>query len=160
MRVGHGFDVHPLSPGRPMTLGGVSIDHAQGLVGHSDADVLVHAVCDACLGAAGAGDLGHHFPDDDSSFQDIDSRKLLRHVQGLLEQRALEVINLDVTVIAQAPKLKRYIPKMCENIAADLKVDAAQVNIKATTTERLGYLGREEGIAAHAVVLLDQTGPG
>lgn len=154
MRIGHGYDVHPLVEGRALILGGVRIPHHKGLAGHSDADVLIHAVCDACLGAAALGDIGRHFPDSDARYKDIDSRALLRAVQGLISKAGWQVENLDVTVVAEAPRLAPHVPAMVENLAADLKLVLGQVNIKATTSERLGYLGREEGIAAHAVVLL------
>jgi 2-C-methyl-D-erythritol 2,4-cyclodiphosphate synthase len=157
MRVGHGYDVHQLVSGRDLVLGGVKIPHAKGLLGHSDADVLLHAICDACLGAAGLGDIGRHFPDSDPRYRGIDSRKLLRHVAMLLEEREWQVGNVDSTIIAQAPKLAPYIPAMVANIAVDLGIAASQVNINATTTEKLGFAGREEGIAAHAVVLLGRV---
>jgi 2-C-methyl-D-erythritol 2,4-cyclodiphosphate synthase len=154
MRVGQGFDVHALVAGRALILGGVRIPHSKGLQGHSDADALIHAICDACLGAAGLGDIGHHFSDTDNQYKDIDSRVLLRRVHATLTERGWKIINVDATVIAQAPKLAPHIPAMKANIASDLKISAEQVNIKATTTERLGFIGREEGIAAQAVVLL------
>lgn len=154
MRIGHGYDAHQLVAGRDLILGGVKIAHAKGLLGHSDADVLLHAICDACLGAAGLGDLGRHFPDTDPRYKDIDSRDLLRHVEALLDERGWRLENLDSTIIAQAPRLAPHIPAMVANIAADLGIDADCVNVKATTTEKLGFAGREEGIAAHAVVLL------
>ena len=157
MRIGHGYDVHALVPGRPLILGGVKIPHPKGLLGHSDADALIHAVCDACLGAAGLGDIGRHFPDTDTQYQNIDSRILLRTVCVNLKQRQLRVENLDATLIAQAPKLAEHLPAMVRNIAMDLEIEPSQVNIKATTTEKLGYAGREEGIGAHAVVLLSST---
>lgn len=157
MRIGHGYDVHQLVTGRELVLGGVRIPHAKGLLGHSDADVLIHAICDACLGAAGLGDIGRHFPDSDPRYRGIDSRKLLRHVAGLLEDRDWRVGNVDGTLIAQAPTLAPHIPAMVANIAADLGIVASQVNVKATTTEKLGFAGREEGIAAHAVVLLERV---
>ena len=154
IRVGHGYDVHQLVAGRDLILGGVKIPHAKGLLGHSDADVLLHAICDACLGAAGLGDLGRHFPDTDPRYKGIDSRDLLRHVEALLDERGWRLENVDSTIIAQAPKLVPHIPAMIANIAADLGISADCVNVKATTTEKLGFAGREEGIAAHAVVLL------
>ena len=157
MRIGHGYDVHALVPGRPLILGGVKIPHPKGLLGHSDADALIHAVCDACLGAAGLGDMGRHFPDTDTQYKNIDSRILLRTVCVNLKQRQLRVENLDATLIAQAPKLAQHLPAMVRNIAMDLEIEPSQVNIKATTTEKLGYAGREEGIGAHAVVLLSST---
>jgi 2-C-methyl-D-erythritol 2,4-cyclodiphosphate synthase len=154
MRVGQGFDVHPLVPGRDLILGGVKIPHDKGLQGHSDADALIHAVCDACLGAAGLGDIGKHFPDSDPQYRDIDSRLLLRRVAAALRERSWRTANVDATVIAQSPRLAPYMPAMAANIAADLDIAVNQVNIKATTTERLGSIGRGEGIAAQAVVLL------
>ena len=154
-RIGHGYDVHQLVSGRDLVIGGVRIPHAKGLLGHSDADVLIHAICDACLGAAALGDIGHHFPDSEPRFRNIDSRLLLREVQALLVGKEWQVANVDSTVIAQAPRLAAHIPQMVANIAASLGVAASQVNVKATTTEKLGFAGREEGIAAHAVVLIE-----
>lgn len=154
MRIGHGYDVHQLVNGRDLILGGVKIPHPKGLLGHSDADVLLHAICDACLGAAALGDIGQHFPDSDPRYKNIDSRELLRHVEALLDERGWRVENVDSTVTAQAPKLMAHFPAMIANIAADLGVEADCVNVKATTTEKLGFAGREEGISAHAVVLL------
>jgi 2-C-methyl-D-erythritol 2,4-cyclodiphosphate synthase len=154
MRIGHGYDVHQLVEGRDLVLGGVKIPHHKGLLGHSDADVLIHAICDACLGAAGLGDIGRHFPDTDRQYKDIDSRILLRRVRDTLKERGWRVANVDSTIIAQAPKLAPYIPAMAANIATDLGMDMNAVNVKATTTEKLGFAGREEGIAAHAVALL------
>ncbi len=153
-RIGHGYDVHPLVSGRKLILGGVDIPHDKGLQGHSDADALIHAVCDACLGAAALGDIGRHFPDTDARYKGIDSRQLLRHVRAQLNERGFVVVNVDSTVIAQAPRLAAHIPQMVANLAADLGIAPDQVNVKATTTERLGFTGRQEGIAAHAVVLL------
>ena len=157
MRIGHGYDVHQLVAGRDLILGGVKIPHAKGLLGHSDADVLIHAVCDACLGAAGLGDIGRHFPDTDAQYKNIDSRILLRKVCASLKQRRWKVENIDSTIIAQAPKLAQYLTIMAQNIAADLEIVPERVNVKATTTEKLGFAGREEGIAAHAVVLLGEV---
>ncbi len=154
MRVGQGFDAHALVEGRKLVIGGVAIPYAKGLAGHSDADVLIHAVCDALLGAAGMGDIGAHFPDSDARYKDIDSRKLLREVAQLIGRGRLHVANLDATIIAQAPKMAPHIPAMRANLASDLGVAAEAVNIKAKTTERLGFVGRGEGIAAEAVVLL------
>lgn len=153
MRVGQGFDVHALVPGRPLIIGGVTIPYERGLAGHSDADVLLHAVCDALLGAAGLGDIGEHFPDTAADLKDIDSRRLLRRVCELIAPR-WTVVNVDATVIAQAPRLSPFKAQMAANIAADLRLDPTRVNIKAKTTERLGFTGRGEGIAAEAVVLL------
>ncbi len=154
MRIGQGFDVHALIAGRKLVIGGVAIPHEKGLAGHSDADVLIHAVCDALLGAAGLGDIGAHFPDTDQRFKDIDSRKLLREVVRLLAANDLRVLNIDATIIAQAPKMSPHILKMRNNIAADVGIPAVDVNIKAKTTEKLGFVGRGEGIAAEAVALL------
>ncbi len=154
MRIGHGYDVHAFKDGRRLVLGGVEIAHAKGLAAHSDGDVLIHALCDALLGAAALGDIGRHFPDNDPAYAGIDSRVLLRRVVELLSERNLSVGNVDVTVVAQAPKLAPHIEAMRANLAADLQVDAGRVNVKATTTEQLGFAGREEGIAAHAVALL------
>lgn len=154
MRIGHGFDVHAFAESRPLILGGVEIPFAKGLAGHSDADVLLHAVCDALLGAAALGDIGRHFPDNDPQYRNIDSRVLLRNVIEQLAQRALVVGNLDCTVVAQAPKLAPYIDAMRDHLAHDLGVAHDRINIKATTTEGLGFTGRGEGIAAFAVVIL------
>ena len=154
IRIGHGFDVHPLIAGRKCIIGGVDIPHDKGLDGHSDADVLLHAVCDALLGAAALGDIGKHFPNTDPRFKDIDSRELLRHVAILLKEKGYAIGNVDATVIAEAPKLSPHIAAMCANIAADIGVDVDCVNVKATTSERLGFTGRGEGIAAEAVCLI------
>jgi 2-C-methyl-D-erythritol 2,4-cyclodiphosphate synthase len=154
MRIGHGYDVHPLVAGRDLVLGGVKIPHTKGLHGHSDADVLIHAICDACLGAAGLGDIGRHFPDTDPQYKNIDSRKLLRKVKEAVAERGWKIANIDSTIVAQAPRFTPYIKEMAFNIASDLGVAQDSVNIKATTTEKLGFAGREEGIAAHAVALL------
>lgn len=154
MRIGHGFDVHRFGDGDHIVIGGVSIPYTQGLVAHSDGDVLIHAICDALLGAAGMGDIGRHFPDTDAAYSGIDSRELLRHVVRLLSQQGWQVANIDSTVVAQAPKMAPHIDLMCQNLAKDLRVNRGAVNVKATTTEQLGYTGRKEGIAAHAVVLL------
>jgi len=154
IRIGHGFDVHAFAEGRRLIIGGVDIPHSRGLLGHSDADVLLHAICDALLGAAALGDIGKHFPDSDARFKGIDSRKLLRHVVALLAGRGWIVGNVDATLIAQAPKMAPHIPSMREHIAEDLGIAADQVNVKATTTEHLGFTGREEGIAAEAVCLI------
>ena len=158
MRIGIGYDVHALVAGRPLVIGGVTVPHARGLDGHSDADVLLHAICDALLGALALGDLGTHFPDTDPRFKGADSRTLLRHVVSLVRARGYAVGNIDATVIAQAPKLAPFIASMRANVAADLGCDASCVSVKATTTERLGFAGREEGIAAEAVVLLMAAG--
>ncbi|MEM1112625.1 MAG: 2-C-methyl-D-erythritol 2,4-cyclodiphosphate synthase [Pseudomonadota bacterium] len=154
MRIGHGYDVHRFGEGDAVILGGVPIPFHRGLEAHSDGDVLLHAICDALLGAIGAGDIGRHFPDTDEANAGIDSRVLLRRVVTLVETAGWELGNLDATLIAQAPKLAPHIPQMCSHLGADLKVSLGQVNVKATTTEGLGFAGRGEGIAAHAVVLL------
>jgi 2-C-methyl-D-erythritol 2,4-cyclodiphosphate synthase len=154
MRSGQGFDVHAFAEGRRLVIGGVDIPHERGLLGHSDADVLIHAVCDALLGAAGQGDIGKHFPDSDPRYKGIDSRKLLRHVAGLLDEQGWRVGNVDATIIAQAPRMAAHIPEMRANLAGDLGISAANLNVKATTTEKLGFAGREEGIAAEAVCLI------
>ena len=154
MRIGHGFDVHAFGPGEFITLGGVRIPHTHRLIAHSDGDVLLHALCDALLGAAGLGDIGQHFPDSSAEFKGIDSRILLRRVAALLGEQGLTVGNADATIIAQTPKMAPHISAMRENIAADLAITPDQINVKATTTERLGYIGRGEGIAVHAVALL------
>lgn len=154
MRIGQGFDTHALVGGRELVIGGVRIPYEKGLAGHSDADVLIHAVCDALLGAAGLGDIGAHFPDTDARYKGIDSRKLLREVAQLLRQRKLRVANVDATIIAQAPKMAPHIAAMRANLASDLGVAPDAVNVKAKTTEKLGFVGRGEGIAAEAVALL------
>ncbi len=154
MRIGHGFDVHAFGPGAFITLGGVRIPHRHGLIAHSDGDVLLHALCDALLGAAGLGDIGQHFPDSNAEFKNIDSRLLLRRVVALVREQRLTVGNVDATIIAQAPKMAPHIPAMREQIAADLNIAVEQTNVKATTTERLGFIGRGEGIAVHVVALL------
>ena len=153
-RIGHGFDVHQLVPGRKCIIGGVDIPYERGLLGHSDADVLLHAICDALLGAAALGDIGKHFPDTDVRFKGIDSRELLRHVGALIKERGYTIGNIDATIIAQAPKMAPHIPAMVKNIAGDLGLDTSQVNVKATTTEQLGFTGRGEGIAAEAVCVI------
>jgi 2-C-methyl-D-erythritol 2,4-cyclodiphosphate synthase len=155
MRIGQGFDVHELVVGRRLVIGGATIPYGRGLDGHSDADVLLHAICDALLGAAGLGDIGRHFPDTDPAYQNADSRELLREVIGKVKAKGLKVVNVDATILAQEPRMAPHVPQMIENIAADLGIAASTVNIKATTTEHLGFLGRAEGIAAQAVVLLE-----
>jgi len=154
MRIGQGFDAHQLVEGRKLIIGGVEISHDKGLLGHSDADVLLHAICDALLGGAALGDIGRHFSDTDAKFKNIDSRILLREVARMVTNAGFRIGNLDATIIAQAPKMAPHIPRMVENIAADLGVAVNAVNVKATTTERLGFSGRGEGIAAQAVALL------
>ena len=155
MRVGHGFDVHAFASDRKLIIGGVDIPWHLGLAGHSDADVLLHAICDALLGAAAMGDIGRHFPDTDARYKGIDSRKLLREVAAKMRDAGYRMVNLDATIIAQAPKIAPHIDTMRANIAEDLGVDAAAVNVKATTTEKLGFTGRGEGIAVEAVCLLE-----
>jgi len=154
MRIGHGYDVHKFCDGNEIVIGGQTIPYSQGLEAHSDGDVLIHALCDALLGAAGLWDIGHHFPDTDDAFKDIDSRVLLKRVVADLAKRGWVVNNIDSTIIAQQPKMAPFIPAMCNTLAADLNVDVDAINVKATTTEKLGFTGRKEGIAAHAVVLI------
>ena len=156
MRIGQGFDTHALVTGRRLIVGGVEIPYEKGLAGHSDADVLIHAVCDALLGAAGLGDIGTHYPDTDARYKGIDSRKLLREVAQLLRQKKLRVSNVDATIIAQAPKMASHIATMRANLASDLGVAPDAVNVKAKTTEKLGFVGRGEGIAAEAIALLTE----
>ena len=153
-RIGQGFDVHPLVAGRRLVIGGVEIAHDKGLLGHSDADVLLHAISDALLGAAALGDIGRHFPDSDPRYKGIDSRELLRRVAGLVREAGFVPVNVDATIIAEAPRMAPHVPAMVANIAADLGIDAGCVNVKATTTEKLGFTGRGEGIAAQAACLL------
>ena len=156
MRIGHGYDVHKLVPGRDLILGGVKIDYEQGLLGHSDADVLLHAVSDALLGAAGLRDIGYHFPDTDPKYKGADSRMLLREVRQKVADAGYRISNVDVTMIAQKPKLKPYIEQMMANIASDLQIDVNRVNVKATTEEKLGFTGSGEGMSCHAVCLLEE----
>jgi 2-C-methyl-D-erythritol 2,4-cyclodiphosphate synthase len=156
MRIGQGFDAHRFCDGSVVVIGGVSIPHSQGLLAHSDGDVLLHALCDALLGAAGLGDIGKHFPDTSEQFKGIDSRELLRSVIKLLDDKGYQLINADMTVIAQAPKMAPHIIAMCENIAMDSLVETDAINVKATTTEQMGFTGRSEGIAAMANVLISQ----
>ena len=158
MRIGHGYDVHRLVEGRDLILGGVKIEYEKGLLGHSDADVLLHAVSDALLGAAGLGDIGRHFPDTDPKYKGADSLELLRQVAGKIAAAGYRVGNVDVTMIAQRPKLKDFIPRMETNIASALNVDPGRINVKATTEERLGFTGSGEGMACHAVCLLEEIG--
>ena len=157
MRIGHGYDVHRFGEGTEVVLGGVHIPHSAGLEAHSDGDVLIHAICDALLGAIGQGDIGRHFPDTDAANAGIDSRLLLRRVVALVHDAGWQLANLDSTLVAQAPRMADHISAMRDKLAADLAVAPQQVNVKATTTEKLGFTGREEGIAAHAVVLLQAT---
>ena len=155
MRIGHGYDVHKLTEGRRLILGGVDVPHTMGLLGHSDADVLIHAVMDALLGAIGEGDIGRHFPDNDDSYKDIDSMVLLGIVYDMLCQKGYRTVNIDCTIIAQKPKLAPYIAQMRNNIARALNMSLNEVNVKATTTEKLGFEGEEKGISAHAVCLVE-----
>ena len=154
MRIGQGFDVHALLEGRPLIVGGVTIPHTHGLAGHSDADVLLHAICDALLGAAALGDIGTHFSDRDLRWKGVDSRVLLRAVCTMLADRGYRVVNVDTTIVAEAPRMAPHVAQMAANIAADLQLGPGCVGVKAKTSERLGYIGRGEGIAAHAVCLI------
>ena len=156
MRIGNGYDVHKLVAGRRLILGGVDVPHTKGLLGHSDADVLLHALSDAILGAIGEGDIGRHFPDTDPAYKGADSIKLLRHVMALADAKGFRIGNVDATIVAQRPKLATFIPQMRLNIARALSTDEERVNVKATTTEELGFAGRGEGIAAYAVALLEK----
>ncbi len=156
MRIGQGFDVHAFQPGGRLVLGGVEIPHTHSLKAHSDGDVLLHALCDALLGAAGLGDIGRHFPDTDPAYAGIDSRELLRRVYAGVQNKGYRLVNADLTVVAQAPRLAAHVDTMCANIAADLQTETGCINVKATTSEHLGFTGREEGIAAFAVVLIQQ----
>ena len=158
MRVGIGYDVHRLTEGRKLILGGVDIPHEKGLLGHSDADVLIHAICDALLGAAALGDIGRHFPDNDASYKNIDSMILLGRVKELISENGYEISNIDATVVCQRPKLAPHIEQMVKNISNCLELEYSQVNIKATTTETLGFEGRKEGISSHAVCLIKRRG--
>lgn len=157
MRIGHGYDVHKFGGDGPIVIGGVTIEHEHGLLAHSDGDVLLHALCDAILGAAALGDIGKHFPDTDDAYAGADSRVLLRHVINVVKDKGYVLSNADMTVIAQAPKMAPHIDAMRERIAQDCQVDIDAINVKATTTEKLGFAGRKEGIAAHAVVLLNKV---
>lgn len=156
MRIGNGYDVHAFGDGDKIVIGGVVIPHHHGLVAHSDGDVLLHALCDALLGATALGDIGKHFPDTDMQYRNADSRSLLRMVYAKVNQQGWKLVNADMTIVAQAPRMANYISRMQETIAADLQSSINQVNVKATTTERLGFTGREEGIACYAVVLLEK----
>ena len=160
MRIGHGYDVHRFAPGRALILGGVEIPYEQGLLGHSDADVLTHALMDAILGALALGDIGVHFPDNDEAYRGVSSLVLLRHVRGLMEERGWRLSNADCTVIAQRPRLSMHIAAMRENLAACLGVQAADISVKATTEEGLGFTGALEGIAAHAICLIERASDG
>ncbi|MDL0419602.1 2-C-methyl-D-erythritol 2,4-cyclodiphosphate synthase [Caldifermentibacillus hisashii] len=157
LRVGQGYDVHQLVAGRPLIIGGVHIPYEKGLLGHSDADVLLHAVTDACLGAVGLGDIGSYFPDNDDAYKNADSAVLLKNVWEMIKDKGYQLVNIDATIIAQKPKMAPYIELMKTNIAAILEAEREQINVKATTTEKLGFTGREEGIASLAVVLLEKV---
>jgi 2-C-methyl-D-erythritol 2,4-cyclodiphosphate synthase len=156
LRVGQGYDIHAFGPGDHVILGGVSVPHAHGVRAHSDGDVLLHALCDALLGAAALGDIGMHFPDTDPQWRNADSRVFVRHVRQLLSDRSYAVVNVDTTVLADAPRLGKHRAEMCANIAADLHIDVSCVNVKATTSEGLGFVGRREGLACHAMVLIQR----
>ena len=156
IRVGQGYDVHRFCAGDHIILGGVNIDYEQGLEAHSDGDVVLHALCDALLGAAALGDIGKHFPDTDPEFKGVDSRVLLRHVYGIVQDQGYRLVNADMTIIAQAPKMAPHIAAMCQHIADDLQTVVGAINVKATTTEKLGFEGRKEGIAVQAIVLIEQ----
>jgi 2-C-methyl-D-erythritol 2,4-cyclodiphosphate synthase len=155
-RIGQGYDVHRFGDGHQIILGGVAIPYTQGLIAHSDGDVVLHALCDALLGALALGDIGKHFPDTDPSFKGADSRVLLRHVYGIVQAKGYSLVNADMTIIAQAPKMAPFIAAMCANIADDLKITVDAINVKATTTEQLGFEGRKEGIAVQAIVLVQK----
>ncbi|MGY8900421.1 MAG: 2-C-methyl-D-erythritol 2,4-cyclodiphosphate synthase [Paraglaciecola sp.] len=157
LRIGHGYDVHKFGDSGPIMICGVEIEHEQGLLAHSDGDVALHALCDALLGALALGDIGKHFPDTDAQFKGADSRELLRHIMTLVQQQGYQIGNLDLTIVAQAPKMSPHIQAMRENISQDVNAKLNQVNVKATTTEKLGFAGRKEGIACYAVVLLNQV---
>lgn len=154
MRIGHGYDAHRFVEGRPLILGGVEIPHEKGLEAHSDGDAVIHALCDALLGAASLGDIGSYFPDTDAAFKDIDSRILLRKVGALLQAQSFSICNVDITILAQAPKMAPHIAAMRANLASDLEINVSAINIKATTTEGMGFIGRKEGISTHAVALI------
>jgi len=157
IRIGHGYDVHAFEAGDHIVLGGVTIPFHSQFKAHSDGDVLLHAVCDALLGSLALGDIGHHFPDTDKAFKDINSRELLKRVYKLIIEKGYELVNIDVTIIAEAPKMAPHIHQMCSNIADDLLANVTQINVKATTTEKLGFIGHQEGIAVHSVCLLQKT---
>jgi 2-C-methyl-D-erythritol 2,4-cyclodiphosphate synthase len=156
MRIGHGFDAHAFTEGRPLILGGINIPHEKGLAAHSDGDAVIHALCDALLGAAALGDIGAHFPDSDPEYRNIDSRILLRNVKVKISDLGYEICNADITILAQAPRLSPYLPSMRDILAVDMGIDVSDINIKATTTEKMGFVGRAEGISVFAVVLLDR----
>lgn len=156
MRIGHGYDTHRFVAGRPLVLGGVNVPHDMGMLAHSDGDVVIHALCDALLGAAALGDIGMHFPDTSRDYESIDSRILLRQVHTLLARKSCTVVNADITIIAEEPEMAPHVDAMRENLAADLAVDKDAINVKATTNEKMGFIGNREGIAVHAVVLINQ----
>jgi 2-C-methyl-D-erythritol 2,4-cyclodiphosphate synthase len=156
LRVGQGYDVHEFGPGDRVMLGGVAVPHTHGVRAHSDGDVLLHAICDALLGAAALGDIGMHFSDTDPKWRDMDSRVFLRHVDKLIQERGFGVVNVDATIIADAPRLGNYRADMCTNIATDLQIDLDRVNVKATTSEGMGFVGRREGLACHAIVMIEK----
>ena len=155
-RIGHGYDVHKLEPGEKFVIGGIEIDHDKGAVGHSDADIIIHVMCDSILGALSEGDIGKHFPDTDEKYKGIDSKELLVDVVEILNKKGFEINNIDVTVLLQRPKLRNHIDKMIETLSAVMKIDKKKLSIKATTTEGLGFVGREEGVAAHCVTLINK----
>ncbi|RHW77503.1 2-C-methyl-D-erythritol 2,4-cyclodiphosphate synthase [Colwellia sp. RSH04] len=157
MRIGHGFDVHKFGGEGPLMIAGVAVPFTHGFIAHSDGDVAIHALCDAILGALAMGDIGNHFPDTDDQYENISSRILLRHVVSLMTQKSYQIGNIDLTIVAQAPKIAPFLPEMRSCLAQDLQCDIEQVNVKATTTEKLGYTGRKEGVAVHSVVLLNQV---
>lgn len=157
MRIGHGYDAHVFTEGRPLILGGVSIPYEKGLAAHSDGDAVIHAVCDALLGAAALGDIGSYFPDTEQEYKDINSRILLRKVVDLLSEKNFNIINLDITILAQAPKMAPYISMMRENLATDTRTNIQSINVKATSTEGMGFIGRKEGLAVHAITLLSDS---
>jgi len=157
MRIGHGFDVHAFGGNKPLVLAGVTIEHSQGFIAHSDGDVAIHALCDAILGALCLADIGNHFPDTDSDYENIDSRILLRQVIKLMIEKGFQLSNADITIVAQTPKIAPHLSAMRKCLASDLQADIEQVNVKATTTEKLGYIGRKEGVEVHAVVLLSKS---
>ncbi len=156
MRIGNGYDVHRLVPNRPLIIGGVEIDWHLGLDGHSDADVLLHAICDACLGAMAKGDIGQHFPPSDMQYRNMDSREFIRGISAMMQTEGWSMVNMDCTIVAEKPKMAGHIPQMRNNLAQDMNVDVGQINIKATTTEGLGFAGQQQGIAAYAVVLIER----
>lgn len=157
LRIGQGYDVHAFGEGDHIMLGGVHVPHTSGIKAHSDGDVVLHALCDALLGAAALGDIGMHFPDTDAKWKGANSRDLLRHVMALLNAQSYQIVNVDITVLADAPRIGKYREQMCANIAADLKIDISQVNVKATTSEGLGFIGKREGLACHAIAMIEKS---